>query len=55
MATVPGNETQRSGFGSWSRQRWLFAVGVLIVIAVVVVLLLTYTGGGGGGSGGGGY
>ena len=55
VATIPGNETRGSRFGSWSGRRWLFVVCVLIAIAVAVVLLLTYTGGGGGGSGGGGY
>ena len=54
MTTPEGQQLGRSLFSTWSRGRWLIAVGVLVAVVVAVVLLVVYTGGGGGGSGGGG-
>ena len=42
-------QTQRHGFGAWSRTRWLVLTLIVLAIVAGIVLIVLYSGGGGGG------
>ena len=52
MSSLDERQSQRTGFGSWGRAKWLVVLGIAAAVIVGIVLIVMLTGGGSGGGGG---